>query len=70
MSRAKGKPRQGKAASRKNGKIIVVGISLLVLSFFNLSMVNSDATNFAGRIASFLFVLSWVTIFYGILKGK
>jgi len=52
----------------KNKKI-VSGIILLVIAFFVLSKTDPYGKNFASRVVSFIFVLSWFLIGWGILKG-
>ncbi|PKL91925.1 MAG: hypothetical protein CVV21_04020 [Candidatus Goldiibacteriota bacterium HGW-Goldbacteria-1] len=57
-------------AKKKTG-LYVIGVALvvLVLGYYVLSLVNPDASNWAGAAAPFLIIGGYVAIAVGILIG-
>ncbi len=56
---------------KKKTGLYVIGAALavLVLGYYVLSLVNPDASNWAGAFAPFLIIGGYVTIAVGILIG-
>ena len=50
--------------------LIGTGISLLILGFIVLSMVNRMATNWAGFLSPVLLVSGWILIAAGLWKSE
>ena len=53
--------------SKRGRKILLIGIVGYVLAFIILSMVDSEATNWASVVSPLLFVSSFITIALGII---
>ncbi|PIU18295.1 MAG: hypothetical protein COT16_02655 [Elusimicrobia bacterium CG08_land_8_20_14_0_20_44_26] len=63
------KSKKNKTEEKFFGIYFISGVALLGVSFFVLSKANAMAANFAGKIAPFMFLLSWGVIIYGLLRG-
>jgi hypothetical protein len=55
---------------KKSIKLLIIGISLVILGFIVLSMVNRMATNWAGYVSPLLLVTGWALIAIGLWKGE
>ena len=53
--------------SKRGKKVLLCGIVMYILAFVTLSMVNSDASNWAGVVSPILFVTSFIVISVGII---
>ena len=62
----KEKPR-GTGISKKGRRVLFIGILMYILAFVTLTMVNSDASNWAGVVSPVLFVSSFIVISLGII---
>ena len=61
---------QDKILKKTAIRLLIVGVSLVILGFIVLSMVNRMATNWAGYASPLLLVSGWVLIAIGLWKGE
>lgn len=63
------KPTEHKGKKRTGLYIIGIAIAMLVLGYYVLTKVNSDASNWAGAVAPILIIGGYITVAIGILVG-